>query len=86
MDCFITYKKSNGETILRPRKSDGGLKIGEKTSMGWTVINIHYEYNGNYYTYKDYRRVFIKNHKETRRNKLIEYTIRQLKKLEKTYL
>lgn len=56
MDVMITYQKNNGEILLRPRKSAYDLKIGETTSMGWKVLDIHYLYNGNYYHYMDWCR------------------------------
>lgn len=75
MNCFITYQKNNGDIIFRPRISDGGLKIGNETSMGWKVINIHYEYNGNYYVYSDYMKIIRKNLIEQKKlnKKIIQY-------------
>lgn len=54
MDYIITYKKTNGEILMRPRKSLLDLEVGETTSMGWKVLDIHYRYNGNYYHYADW--------------------------------
>lgn len=54
--CVITFQKKNGDIIMRPRLDKFGLKIGDVTSMGWKVIDIHYQYeDGNYYHELDYR-------------------------------
>jgi len=59
-DCLITYQKANGDIIMRPRLGFCGLEniqIGNETSMGWKIIDIHYQfYDGNYYHEKDYRK------------------------------
>ena len=50
-DCIITFQKANGDIIVRSRMGICGLKslqIGDETSMGWKVIDIHYQlYDGN---------------------------------------
>lgn len=82
MDYMITYQKRNGDIFFRARKSLLGLSIGDETSMGWKVLDIHYFYEGNYYTLDDYRR--IKNGKDIKPKKdkkVIKYIIRQLNKL-----
>lgn len=81
MDFMITYQKRNGDILLRPRKSLYNLRVGDTTGMGWTVLNIHYLYEGNYYTYIDYCRI-IRNQqlKKKKKHKLIKYMIRQLQK------
>lgn len=56
-DCVITFQKNNGDIIMRPRFSTYGLQIGDETSMGWKVLDIHYQFNdGNYYHQHDYNR------------------------------
>ena len=56
-NCVITFQKSNGDIIMRPRFGTYGLQIGDETSMGWKVIDIHYQfYDGNYYHENDYNR------------------------------
>ena len=56
-DCVITFQKNNGDIIMRPRISTYGLNIGDETSMGWKVLDIHYQfYDGNYYHKDDYER------------------------------
>lgn len=61
MDCIITYQKSNGDIIFRGLKHDYGKKIGEETSMGWKVLDIHYRYEGNYYKYDDFWKMIRKD-------------------------
>ena len=82
VEYMITYQKSNGDILLRPRKTLYDLRVGDTTSMGWKVLNIHYCYEGNYYTYLDYCRVIrgqqIRKKKE---KKFIKYLIKQLNKL-----
>ena len=60
MDCMITYQKQNGDIIFRPRKSPYDRYVGQETSMGWKVIDIHYRYENNYYTYEDFMRLIRK--------------------------
>lgn len=79
MDHIVTYQKRNGDILLRPRKSLLGLRIGDETSMGWKVLNIHYLYDGNYYTYNDYCRAF--RNKKKPKKRFLKYIIRQLNKL-----
>ena len=76
--CIITYQKGNGDIIIRPCKHDYGKKIGEETSMGWLVLDIHYNYNGNYYRRSDYHRMIRRV--DSKRNKIVRYAIRKLSK------
>ena len=80
MECLITYKKSNGDILIRPRLTDGGLKIGQETSMGWKVLNIHYEFQGNYYTQTDYLKMLLHRHKVTRKERVMEYIVKKANK------
>ena len=82
MDYIVTYRKNNGNIILRPRNSLSGMQIGDETSMGWTVLNIHYLYDGNYYTYLDYCKV-VRGHqvRKQKKKRFIKYLIRQLNKM-----
>jgi len=62
-DCVITFQKNNGDIIMRPRFGTYGLEIGDETSMGWKVIDIHYQfYDGNYYHKDDYKRMIKEYH------------------------
>ena len=50
--------------------------------MGWKVLNILYEYDGNYYTYLDYcKAIRGKLEKKKKKKRLIRYLIRQLNKM-----
>lgn len=82
MDYLITYQKGNGDILIRKRKTLYNMRVGDTTSMGWTVINIHYNYEGNYYTYTDYCRMVRKHQlKKKKDKKILKYLIRQLNKL-----
>lgn len=76
MGCIITYQKENGEILIRPRNSKYDLYIGKKTSMGWEVLDIHYEYNGNYYHEKDYYKQIDKT-KKTTKQKIAAYIMKK---------
>lgn len=82
MNYMITYQKNNGDIFFRARNSLLGLSIGDETSMGWKVLDIHYLYEGNYYTYDDYKRVrHGKEIKKKEKHKFIKFIINQLNKL-----
>ena len=83
MSCIITYQKSNGETFIRPYNHScfaTSKKVGDETSMGWKIIDIHYRYKDNYYCYDDFIRIFDKEVKEKHNKKLIKYIIKKLNK------
>lgn len=79
MEIIITYQKNNGEIFFRARTSLPENKIGEYTSMGWKILNIHYKYGNNYYVEEDYRRIKRKD-KESLKNRIIRRIIRRLNK------
>lgn len=81
MNYVITYQKYNGDIILRPRTSIYNIKIGDTTAMGWKVLNIHYNYEGNFYTYLDYCRV-VRGHqaRKKKKHRITKYLIKQLQK------
>lgn len=81
MQCIITYQKQNGEILIRPCKFDYGKRVGEETSMGWKIVDIHYRHNDNYYCYHDFMKMFEKEIKEKHSKKLIRYIIKKLNKL-----
>lgn len=60
MSCIITYQKANGEIFYRPAKGSYGKRVGDETSMGWTVLDIHYKYGNNYYCYQDFYKIIQK--------------------------
>jgi len=74
--CVITFQKRNGDIIMRPRMDSFGLHIGDTTSMGWKVLDIHYQfYDGNYYHEDDYDRKQRKYRKkrESIKRKIVLY-------------
>ena len=82
MNYMITYQKGNGDIFFRGRKTLYGMRVGDETSMGWKVLNIHYKYEGNYYTIEDLRRIINgKSLKRKKEKKFLKYIIRQLNKL-----
>ncbi len=78
----ITYQKRDGCVMERFRSTIPPYKIGDSTSMGWKVLNIEYEYNGNYYSEYDYNKL-IQKAKETsiKRKHLREKIVKELKTL-----
>lgn len=79
---MITYQKSNGDIFFRARKSTLGLKIGDETSMGWTVLDIHEYYDGNYYHEEDIRRMISRRMSRPKpRKRVLKFIVRQLNKL-----
>lgn len=50
----ITYQKANGDIFDRVRNSYCSYKIGDITSMGWSVLDIQYKYKNKYYTKNQY--------------------------------
>lgn len=84
MSCIITYQKSNGEIFIRPYNHSAfslGKRVGDESSMGWKILDIHYKYNDNYYCYDDFMRLFHQEIKEKQNKKLIKYLIKKLNKL-----
>ena len=79
MSCIITYQKSNGDVFYRPSKSTYGKKVGDETSMGWKVLDIHYKYGDNYYCYNDFHKIIRKN-KQTMKQKIANYLCNKLYK------
>ena len=81
--CVITFEQSNGNIIMRPRLSTMGLKIGDTTSLGWTVLDIHYQfYDGNYYHEEEFHRL-LREHREKKepiKKKIARYLIKKLNK------
>lgn len=83
MECIITYQKSNGDIFIRPYEYscfNYKKRIGDETSMGWKILDIHYKYNGNFYCYQDYMRIIEKEIKEKHNKKMIRFLIKKLSK------
>ena len=53
---LVIYQKSSGELIYRTRTSRPNYKVGDRTSMGWKVIDIKNLYKGNIITSYTYRK------------------------------
>lgn len=83
MNFMITYQKTNGEVFYRKRKSLMGLRIGETTSMGWLVIDIHEEYEGNYLHHADVMRMIRHQnlYRKSLKKRIARYLISKLNKL-----
>ena len=78
--CVITFEKENGNIIMRPRFDDSGLHIGDVTSMGWKVLDIHYQAeDGNYYHQNEYHRI-RRNKRKSIKQKFAEYIMRRASK------
>lgn len=78
-NCVITFQKNNGDIIMRPRMSTYGLNIGDETSMGWKVLDIHYQFSdGNYYHEYDYYKKLddIKKQKNSIKKKIANYLVK----------
>jgi hypothetical protein len=72
----IEYKKRNGEIIKRIRNTLPG-KIGETTSMGWIIVDIKYQLNGNYYSFMEYKTKMKKYHSLTLTKNKIKQLIKK---------
>lgn len=82
MNYMITYQKENGNIFFRLRKTPGELHIGDITSMGWKVLDIHQEYEGNYLHKEDIRRLINhKVYKTPMKKRIIRFIIRKLNKI-----
>ena len=77
--CIVTYLKNNGETFIRPY-SFTSREIGDETSMGWKIIDIHYKYKDNYICYDDYMKILKKQVSEHKNKKIIKFLIKKLSK------
>lgn len=56
MFYLIIYLKENGRTLFKFNKSYPVVKKGQKTSMGWTVLDVQYYFNGRFYNFINYSR------------------------------
>lgn len=78
----VTYQKRNGCIMQKIRNTMLPYKIGETTSMGWKVLNIEYEYKGNYYPEYKYNMLIQKSKQRFIIKKQIkEICIREIKSL-----
>lgn len=81
MSCIITYQKSNGEIFIRPYNYTSWRKVGEETSMGWKILDIHYKHKGNFYCYNDYLKILDTEIREKQNKKLIRFMLKKLTKI-----
>ena len=65
------------------RSTELPYKIGERTSMGWKVLNIEYEFNNKYYSEYEYNTLLRKNKQEVIKRK---QTVDLIKKELKTFI
>lgn len=77
MHCIIIYQKDDGTKFIRAYSYDYGRKIGDKTAMGWKVLNVLYEYEGNYYQHNKYMRIVRKNIEKQCNKKKIRKAIKK---------
>lgn len=77
MHCIIIYQKSDGKIFVRTYKYDYSRKIGDETSMGWKVLNVLYECDGNYYQYHKYMRIIRERCKKNSKKKRIRRLIKK---------
>lgn len=83
MSCIVTYQKSNGELFIRPYDCSAfalGKKVGDETSMGWKIVDIHYKYKDNFYCYSDYMKILDREIREKKNKKMIRFMIKKLSK------
>ena len=79
-DCIVSYRQSNGNIIVKPRFGMSNVTIGDTTSMGWTILDVHYKgSDGNYYREDAYRKLRSKE-KETLKQKIARYIIKKANK------
>lgn len=80
MECIITYQKTNGDIFIRAYNHAQFKRIGDETSMGWTILDKHFQYyDGNYYHEQDYYRK-LRERKKTLKQKTAEYIIKTANK------
>ena len=60
----VIYQKSNGVVFERIRNSIPEYGIGHKTSMGWKILDVLYNFNGQYYCLHDYKALLNKERKK----------------------
>ena len=73
---LITYKKRNGDIIYRKRNSLPG-NIGDKTSMGWIIQDIQYQFGNKYYSFIDYKNISRKYYNKSHKLRIINKYIKK---------
>lgn len=70
----VFYQRQNGEIIERIRNTLPHYKLGQTTSMGWIIVDIHYLLNNKYYPFREYRTKLDKQIKHNHvKRKIIKY-------------
>lgn len=54
---LVLYRKNNGDVIYRARRTKPHYKIGDKTSMGWKVLDIKLFHKGRAISDSEYNEV-----------------------------
>lgn len=72
---MVTYQKANGQIIQRIRNTMCPYRVGDKTSMGWIVLEILYNYKGRYYTKSVYDKIVDDSIYRYQRQRKIKSTI-----------
>lgn len=76
----VTYQKRDGSIIYRLRNSIPPYRIGESTSMGWTVMNIEYQYKDKFYSEFDYAMLLYKKKQLVlKKQKIKELFLKEIK-------
>lgn len=60
---MVIYKKDDGKLLYRARKTKPEYNKSDKTSMGWTIVDIQRLYNGKCYSYNDFDILLARKHK-----------------------
>lgn len=76
----VTYQKRDGSIIYRLRNSIPPYRIGESTSMGWTVMNIEYRYKDKFYSEHDLSMIIYKKRQLfLKKQKIKELFLKEIK-------
>lgn len=51
---MVIYQKNNNDLIYRANKTRPAYNIGDKTSMGWKVLDIQRLHNGKCYSMNEF--------------------------------
>lgn len=75
---MVTYQKANGQIIQRVRNTSCPYRVGDRTSMGWTVLEILYNYKGKYCTKELFDLYVNEDYIKSRRRILFRNKIRNI--------
>ena len=78
----MVYQKANGQIVKRIRNTMAPYKIGDRTSMGWIVIDIKYLYRHKYYPKYEYDKLIARHFViQKRKSKILKVFTRLYKQL-----